>query len=654
MTRGDGRQSLAQGPPSDKENRPRSTGITKRNQTQKMAPRSAKRARLSARDSNIQGSQRLAASQANRTDANQFYDPDQDEGERRQIRKGLRDLTRDLNDSRSEYLQAGNHGLRDTIKKANEIFENVKQTSDATIDSRLLVQAADLSYKKTAQLVLGDASAGIDVDEFVSKCISFMRRAPTESQASIPSSTQRRRTGIGRSQVDPNDSDEDQGDAMNWDWLGRAACFCSNSRPSVPGFLLGPLSVQKRIRQQPTRRARERIDPTRAVAPQTLEEKDLDRQETSNLTTMCAEINRLLARTQNQGQDAVNRQLSQLSEPPTDELVQEVMAKNNVADDGGIPLFQFCLNPKSFGQSVENLFYVSFLVRDGMVGVSVDSRGLATLHASKPHAPSEAQKKGVQKHQAICSLDFEVWQDLIEAYDIKDPIIPHLKMETGSLAVFSPVNLTQEVRDTIAGLGGSVKYIAALDLEHHIHLTAWKEAFPDAAIIAPEGLWEKRQSNPKVKDAAPFEHVFRKESNGQQKISGEFDTEFETEYVHSHPSRELVFYHRPSRTLIEADLLFNLPAREQYSKTKESATSGVFTKMVSPLMTASSPATWQKRFVWYVLSSGDRQAFAESIRRIDKWDFNRLIPCHGDVIESGAKGVFRTVMEWFLADRKQV
>ena len=85
-------------------------------------------------------------------------------------------------DSRNEYLQSGNQGLRDTIKKANELFENVKQTSDATIDSRLLVQAADLSYKKTAQLVLGDASAGIDVDEFVSKCISFMRRAPADSQ----------------------------------------------------------------------------------------------------------------------------------------------------------------------------------------------------------------------------------------------------------------------------------------------------------------------------------------------------------------------------------------------------------------------------------------------------------------------------------------
>ncbi|PYH98487.1 hypothetical protein BO71DRAFT_395266 [Aspergillus ellipticus CBS 707.79] len=229
-----------------------------------------------------------------------------------------------------------------------------------------------------------------------------------------------------------------------------------------------------------------------------------------------------------------------------------------------------------------------------------------------------------------------------------------VKMATGSVAVFSPVNLTPEVHDTINSLGGDLKYIAALDMEHHLHLKSWKEAFPDAAIIAPEGLWEKRQSNPQTKDAGPFEHVFRKDAQGPQSISEEFDAEFETEYVHGHPSRELVFYHRPSRTLIEADLLFNLPAREQYSKSKESATSGLLTKIVSPLMSANSPATWQKRFVWYVLSSGDRAAFTESVRRIDGWDFNRLIPCHGDVVESGAKGVFRSVMEWFLADRKRV
>lgn len=283
-------------------------------------------------------------------------------------------------DSRAEFLQAGNDGIVRTIEKANEYFVHVKQTSDATIDSHLLVNAADLSYKKTTQLTLGDASAGIDVDEFVSKCISFMRRGPEDTAFVPPSSTQRHRQPTERrARGEDEDSDDDVGDALNWDWLGRAACFRHNARPSVSGFLLGPLSVQKRVRQQTQRRARERIDPSQAVRPQELQEEDLDKQETSDLTTLCTAINNLLRKTQQDGQAIVNRVLSQYDGEVTEELVQEVMDKYNVADDGGVPLFRFCINPRSFGQSVENLFYVSFLVRDGTVGISMDSRQLPTL-----------------------------------------------------------------------------------------------------------------------------------------------------------------------------------------------------------------------------------------------------------------------------------
>lgn len=227
-------------------------------------------------------------------------------------------------------------------------------------------------------------------------------------------------------------------------------------------------------------------------------------------------------------------------------------------------------------------------------------------------------------------------------------------MTSGSLAIFSPVNLTPEVRDTITSLGGSVKYIAALDLEHHLHVTSWKNAFPDAQIIAPEGLWEKRQSNPEFKDT-PFDHVFKESKYGQQGVNEEFDSEFETEYVYGHGSRELVFLHKRSQTLIEADLLFNLPAREQYSRASESYRSGLLTKMMTPLLTATPPATWHKRFAWYILAAKNRKAFGESMKRIDKWNFDRLIPCHGDVIETGAHPIFHNVFSWFLdADRKRL
>jgi len=221
-------------------------------------------------------------------------------------------------------------------------------------------------------------------------------------------------------------------------------------------------------------------------------------------------------------------------------------------------------------------------------------------------------------------------------------------MRSGSLVIISPVPLTPEVRETIDSLGGKLKYIAAPDLQHHLLVSEWKEAFPDAEILAPHGLWEKRQSNPELR-GIEFTHVFTREDRGKKKqISEEFDLEFDIEYVDSHAWHELVILHRPTRTLIEADLLFNLPAREQYSRTAEGHNSGILTKIMIPLLSTRPPMTWQKRLVWHVAASADRGAFRESMRRIDKWDFDRLIPCHGEVIETGAKGVFRSVMEWFL------
>lgn len=224
-----------------------------------------------------------------------------------------------------------------------------------------------------------------------------------------------------------------------------------------------------------------------------------------------------------------------------------------------------------------------------------------------------------------------------------------VKLSSGALAVFSPVGLTPEVRAKVDSLGGNVKYIAAPDLEHHLHISTWKEAYPQASILAPQGLYEKRQASKQYHDA-PFEHVFKK--NETHKISEEFDAEFDTEYVHGHGSRELVFLHRPSRTVIEADLLFNLPAHEQYSRTEGGNPLNFLTKLMLPLLSINGSATGQRRFAWYILSSRDRPAFTESMKRINGWDFDRLIPCHGDVIETGAKGVFQNVMAWFLEDKK--
>lgn len=190
---------------------------------------------------------------------------------------------------------------------------------------------------------------------------------------------------------------------------------------------------------------------------------------------------------------------------------------------------------------------------------------------------------------------------------------------------------------------GEVKYIAALDIEHHIFLGKWHEAYPSAKVLGPEGLPEKRKAQ--NNEDVPFAHVFS-QSKPVTSVDPEFDAEFEYEFVGAHVNKELVFNHKPTRTLIEADLLFNYPATEQFSKSGVSATSGILTKLFGAVTNVHGSG--QKRLIWYGPGGKDRPNFSASVAKISGWDFDRIIPCHGDVIETGGKGVFQKLFEWQL------
>lgn len=287
-------------------------------------------------------------------------------------------------DSRAEFLTPGDNGLVRTIEKANNFFPSVKQTSDAVLDSRLLVSAADLSNKKITQLNLGNSVQGVDVDEFVSKCITFMRQGPSahhRSSGAAPSSSQRRRQRRRDTATDDVDDDASDADAnsnpLDWALLGRQACFPHNVRPPVPGFLLGPLSLQKRARLQRTRRERlQQRNPAEMVRPEELKAADLEKVENSNLTILCTRIREALVRVQRDGEAAVE---AQATDDTSEAEVKALMEEHGICDDSGVNFFRFIVHPKSFGQTVENLFYVSFLIRDGSVGVGEDGDGLPTL-----------------------------------------------------------------------------------------------------------------------------------------------------------------------------------------------------------------------------------------------------------------------------------
>lgn len=232
-----------------------------------------------------------------------------------------------------------------------------------------------------------------------------------------------------------------------------------------------------------------------------------------------------------------------------------------------------------------------------------------------------------------------------------------VKLTSGSLAIFSPVALTPEAKAKVDSLGGRVRYIIAPDIEHHIFVSEWAKAYPEAVLIGPEGLPEKRakmHANPKensnVGDES-FATVFTKANKREVKVSPEFDADFEYEFVDAHPNKELVFVYKPDGVLIQADLMFNLPAEEQYSRVPEAEkpkNAGWLARVFMAAQSTEGDAKWMKRFLWYAISRGNREGFNESVQRIAGWDFDTIVPCHGETIVGGGKKVFEKVFEAHL------
>ncbi|KAI0101336.1 hypothetical protein GGR51DRAFT_563514 [Nemania sp. FL0031] len=358
------------------------------------------------------------------------YDPDQPLEERRKVQRGYRDLLRGLQENVDELSNPKSLFLNETLERANRLSHHVKQTGEAIIDSKLLVAAADASYRRAARLANGNVAQGVDVDEFVSKCISYMRLGAGIAEDDAPeltSTQQQRRRPSRRNAADSDDEDEigDEGDMMNWEHLGRFACIPNIRRPAVPGFLLGPLSVEKKVRKIVKRSAPFRADALRETRPEVLNAEDVQRAEKNDLTAICAKILRRLQEFQDMAQTKVEAAF----ESHGDAEAQRLMNQYGLRDTGGIDLLKFVVNPKSFGQTVENMFYVSFLIRDGAIQIEFDENGLPSLQPTASQDTSTI-KRDAQRHQAVLSIDMQMWRDIIDAFHITEPIIEHRKEQS--------------------------------------------------------------------------------------------------------------------------------------------------------------------------------------------------------------------------------
>lgn len=112
------------------------------------------------------------------------------------------------------------------------------------------------------------------------------------------------------------------------------------------------------------------------------------------------------------------------------DLNMEEMWKVLAAEDGRAYLLELVLNHRSFSQTVENLFTLSFLVKDARVELLDGERGVVVQvkhreHRSKddPKAPAQA----AERVQFIISLDMSQWEEWKKVTQAGDCLMKHRK-----------------------------------------------------------------------------------------------------------------------------------------------------------------------------------------------------------------------------------
>jgi hypothetical protein len=197
-----------------------------------------------------------------------------------------------------------------------------------------------------------------------------------------------------------------------------------------------------------------------------------------------------------------------------------------------------------------------------------------------------------------------------------------MRLADGSLLLHSPVALDAELRRELDAIG-RVRFSVAPNRVHHLYAGKVAEAYPEARLWVGPGLERKR---PDLR----FAGVLGDEAPAEWK--GQVDQVF----FRGRPyENEVVFFHRASRTLILCDLAFNFGPH-----------AAAATRLLMRLLQSYGRFGPSKLDPLLIR---DRRAARQSLELILRWDFDRVVVAHGDVLESGGHEALRQGYSWLLA-----
>jgi len=195
------------------------------------------------------------------------------------------------------------------------------------------------------------------------------------------------------------------------------------------------------------------------------------------------------------------------------------------------------------------------------------------------------------------------------------------RLSDGSVWVWSPVALTDELTDEVQAIG-PIRHIVSPNKIHHLFLNEWTERWPDARLYAPPGLARRK----------PELH-FDAELGDEPDAAWAADID-QVIFRGSLAMEEVVFFHRESRTAIICDLI------QRHPESTVTGWKGQLMRLDSLVgEQGSTPREWRASFV--------RRGVARRARdKVLGWDAERLLIAHGACAQTGAAEIISAALDW--------
>jgi hypothetical protein len=194
------------------------------------------------------------------------------------------------------------------------------------------------------------------------------------------------------------------------------------------------------------------------------------------------------------------------------------------------------------------------------------------------------------------------------------------RLPEGGLWVHSPLAADERLRRELDALG-PVRFLVAPSGMHYMDLPEFARAYPEAEVYVAEAAAQKLRG---VKVTG---------------VLGDAPPPAWAGVIDQAPLRgnrmydEVVFCHRPTRTLIATDLFFNLRA------------GSASTRAWAKLLGIDDRFGMSRSFRFTIT---DREQVRASLSRVLEWDFDRVIVTHGEILERGGKPAVRAAVERYL------